>query len=74
MDPAGNTWVGDASKRVIVFGGDLKQKTIPSLDTKLTFYPQGFDFGPKGELAIVNYNTHRVVMLNEINGKPTGFQ
>lgn len=74
MDSKGNIWVGNASKGVVVFDSDLKEKTIPGLDKKLTFYPQGLGFGPKGELAIVNYSADKIIVLNDLNGLPTGSQ
>jgi hypothetical protein len=32
----------------------------------LSFYPQGIAFGPKGELAVVNYNENRIEIVRDI--------
>lgn len=74
LDSKGNIWVGHAAKGVVVFDRDLKEKIIPGLDKKMNFYPQGLGFGPKGELAIVNYSADKIIMLNDLNGLPTGSQ
>lgn len=66
QDPLGQVWVGDAQKHVVVFDSHLKQVRLKGLDKRLSFYPQGIAFGPKGELAVVNYSEGRVVFIRDI--------
>ena len=66
LDPRGQVWVGDADKHVVVFDSHLKQVRLKGLDKRLSFYPQGIAFGPKGELAVVNYSEGRVVFIRDI--------
>jgi DNA-binding beta-propeller fold protein YncE len=60
-----NIWVGDAAKRVAVFGRDKLEKTIGDLGERLSFYPQGMAFGPKGELGVVNYPAGKIVIVKK---------
>ena len=52
----------DASKRIVVFGRDKLEKNLGDLGKRLSFYPQGLAFGPKGELAVVNYAAGKIII------------
>jgi sugar lactone lactonase YvrE/predicted Ser/Thr protein kinase len=65
MDSGENIWAGDASKRVVVFGGDMSEKSIGNLESRLSFYPQGMAFSPKGDLAVVNYSLGKVIIVRK---------
>lgn len=62
MDSDENIWVGDASKRIVVFGRDKLEKNLGDLGKRLSFYPQGLAFGPKGELGVVNYAAGKIII------------
>ena len=66
LDPRGHVWVGDADKHVVAFDSHFQQVRFKGLDKRLSFYPQGIAFGPKGELAVVNYSEGRVVIIRDI--------
>ena len=52
----------DASKRIVVFGRDKLEKNLGDLGKRLSFYPQGLAFGPKGELGVVNYVAGKIII------------